>query len=518
MQNIKSFITILSSYLRHRRDQGELKYLWIYYYFFYRCLNNLKFFLSLIAVEFRVPFKQAYPIITKKYLNKLYQILDSGVNVEFHVSKIYTKLRKYSALGLNHNIRDIEFDKALIESFLLMGKANDWKDASLRLIENQEYLASNFHIHKLRFLEPEEIFRNLGTTVVLDSWIKSGLLGLRPESKTLVLVESHKNLIPVNPCLIQYWKSYIDFIYDQNEIQKYIKLSKFLCSRINYYLPTGSKVIHYTHSAVVYIQKLWEDQGRQPLIQLSESHKFNGKVALKRFGIPENSWFVVTHVREAGYKGGEKFRDSDIYTYLNAYKEIISKGGFVIRMGDKSMKPLPKIEGLIDYALSKEKSDWLDIYLLSNAKFMLGTSSGPTTVSYIFNVPVVMTNNLPSAATYLSKKDIFMPRLLRRFDGSYVSIKETMTLPYSLGTMDSIYKNVFKVEVIPNTADEITEAVLEMMDRLNGYEIYSESDEVLQSKFKKIMVDNEMMIGIPGFSPQARLAKFFLKKHCALLD
>jgi len=56
------------------------------------------------------------------------------------------------------------------------------------------------------------------------------------------------------------------------------------------------------------------------------------------------------------------------------------------------------------------------------------------------------------------------------------------------------------------------------MDRLNGYEMYSESDELLQSKFNKIMADNEMMIGIPGFSPQARLAKFFLNKHYALLD
>ncbi len=518
MQKIKLLITKVSDYLRDRRKQGELTLLWNSYYFFCRYINKLELFCSFIALEFRLPLKKTYRIIFKYYQNKVYWIIDSGYDVEFRLNKIYTKLIKYSARMLTLNIRDIESDKALIESFLVMGKANDWKDASLRLIENQEFLASNFQCHKIRFLEPEEIFRNLGTTLVLDAWIKSGILGLRPESKTIVLVESHKNLIPVNPCLIQYWKSYINFVYDHNEIQKYIKFSELLCSRINYYLPSGSKVIHYTHSAVVYIQKLWEDQGRPPLIQLSDSHKFNGKEALKKFGISENSWFVVTHVREAGYKGGEKFRDSDIYTYLNAYKEIISKGGFVIRMGDASMKPLPKIEGLIDYALSKEKSDWLDIYLLSNAKFMLGTSSGPTTVSYVFNVPVVMTNNLPSAATYLSKKDIFMPRLLRRFDGSFVSIKETMTLPYSMGNIDSIYKNVFKVEVIPNTEDEITEAVLEMMDRLNGYEIYSESDEILQSKFKKIMADNEMMIGIPGFSPQARLAKFFLKKHCALLD
>lgn len=518
MQKIKLLITKVADYLRDRRKQGELTILWNSYYFFCRYFNKLKLFCSLFAVECRLPLKKAYRIVFKNYQNKLYWIIDSGYDVDYRINKIYTKLIKYSARMLTLNIRDIESDKALIESFLVMGKANDWKDASLRLIENQELLASNLKFHKMCFLEPEEIFRNLGTTLVLDAWIKSGILGLRPESKTLVLVESHKNLIPVNPCLIQYWKPYINFVYEQNEVQQYLPLSKLLIAQINYYLPTGSKVVPYTHSSVVYIQKLWEDQGRPPLIQLSESHKTNGLLALKNFGIPENSWFVVTHVREAGYKGGENFRDSDIYSYLNAYKEIISKGGFVVRMGDASMKPLPKIVGLIDYALSKEKSDWLDIYLLSNAKFMIGTSSGPTTVSYIFNVPVVMTNNLPSAATYLSKKDIFMPRLLRRLDGSFVSIKETMTLPYSMGTMDSIYKNVFKVEAIPNTEDEITEAVLEMMDRLNGYEIYSESDELLQNKFKKIMADNEMMIGIPGFSPQARLAKFFLNKHYALLD
>ncbi len=216
MQNIKLFITKVSDYLRQRRNKGELKFLWSCYYFFYSFLNKFEFYFCLIAVEFKIPIKKAYRIVAKNYLNKLYQIIDTGNNFEFRINKIYTKLRKYSAIGINHNIRDIEFDKALIESFLLMGKSTDWKDASLRLIENQEYLASIFHIHKLRFLEPEEIFHNLGTTVVLDAWIKSGLLGLRPESKTLVLVESYKNLIPVNPCLIEYWKSYIDFFYYQN--------------------------------------------------------------------------------------------------------------------------------------------------------------------------------------------------------------------------------------------------------------------------------------------------------------
>ena len=58
----------------------------------------------------------------------------------------------------------------------------------------------------------------------------------------------------------------------------------------------------------------------------------------------------------------------------------------------------------------------MDIFLCASAKFMLGTSSGMSAISYIFGIPLAMTNYLPTAATYLSKRDLFLPRLMQRKD------------------------------------------------------------------------------------------------------
>ena len=82
----------------------------------------------------------------------------------------------------------------------------------------------------------------------------------------------------------------------------------------------------------------------------------------------------------------------------------------MIRIGDTSIQPLPAMPNVFDYTVSRAKSDWMDVFLLAASRFMIGTSSGPAGVSYVFGVPIAMSNNLPSAATYLSKEDLFLPR------------------------------------------------------------------------------------------------------------
>ena len=114
------------------------------------------------------------------------------------------------------------------------------------------------------------------------------------------------------------------------------------------------------------MQSVWDAQGRKPLFNLTEEHKKKGNDILKKIGLPENAWFVTCHVREPHFKNREDFRDSDISTYFDAFNEITNRGGWVIRIGDKSMTPLPKINQVIDYAISEYKSDWMDIFLLAN--------------------------------------------------------------------------------------------------------------------------------------------------------
>ena len=143
-------------------------------------------------------------------------------------------------------------------------------------------------------------------------------------------------------------------------------------------------------------------------------------------------------------------------------------------------------------------------------RFMLGTSSGLSAVSYIFGTPVVMSNNLPTALTYLGNKDLFLPRLMKRIDdGRMLNLVESMTPPYSLGVFDGMYKNLFKVKTIPNTDLEIKNLCIEMMDRLEGTIKYSQEEEKLQEIFKKKTAEKEVMVGIPNFPIQCRFCLLY---------
>ena len=52
-------------------------------------------------------------------------------------------------------------------------------------------------------------------------------------------------------------------------------------------------------------------------------------------------------------------------------------GGWVIRIGDSNLSPLPALANFFDYCRSEMRADWMDIFLLANCRFMLGTNSGP---------------------------------------------------------------------------------------------------------------------------------------------
>ncbi len=97
---------------------------------------------------------------------------------------------------------------------------------SLRAGRTAEYLALQYRIFDLqenrarlggtrnqnmRILEPRfPILIGIGSTVNLDPYVKAGILGLRPPSRTVILHEPWLQRYAVNPCLLHYWKQYID--------------------------------------------------------------------------------------------------------------------------------------------------------------------------------------------------------------------------------------------------------------------------------------------------------------------
>lgn len=199
-----------------------------------------------------------------------------------------------------------------------------------------------------------------------------------------------------------------------------------------------------------------------------------------RMGLPRNAWFVCLHVREGGYSGDwNNIRNADITRYLGAIKEITKRGGWVVRMGDPSMSELPALEQVIDYAHFRGRSARMDVYLMKECSFYVGTSSGITDTAFLLGKPVVLTN-MTSWINLLPQKPgdlIIFKHIYSRAESRFISLQEWL-LRGSMITPDNWSSPGW--QLVENTEDEITSVVLEKLD------LPGKSDPTyLQHEFKK---------------------------------
>tara|TARA_B110000008_G_C16726741_1_gene467013 strand:+ start:68 stop:742 length:675 start_codon:yes stop_codon:yes gene_type:complete len=85
-------------------------------------------------------------------------------------------------------------------------------------------------------------------------------------------------------------------------------------------------------------------------------------------------------------------RNVSIGEYDQLVDLVIKNGGCVVRLGDNHMSKLRNTEGYIDYANSSYTSELLDLYLVKNCRFYIGTHSGPLSLACLFKKDIISTN------------------------------------------------------------------------------------------------------------------------------
>ncbi|MCC3405808.1 MAG: TIGR04372 family glycosyltransferase [Microcoleus sp. PH2017_10_PVI_O_A] len=369
----------------------------------------------------------------------------------------------------------------------------------------------------IRFITPE-YFTNwpwLGAighlALNIDLYIKMGILGWRPECHTILLAPPEQ---VINPCLLDYWRPYLHIITDPPTIDRLLPLAKTMrCLEYTLYhikLASGQMVdLGYAFATV---QKQWQTEAKPPLLSLSPSDFERGWNCLQQLGVPKNAWFVCLHVREDGFRreGMTTHRSADVDTYSLAIESIVARGGWVIRMGDRTMKPLPPMKQVIDYARTDAKSDWMDVFLSAECRFFLGSASGLACVPLVFGVPSAITNTWPISGRPQSNLDLFIPKLARSsVENRYLTFEEAL-LPRFFFNLNSKLLYSWGIQVIDNTPEEIDELVLEMFDRLEGKVQYTENDEALLLQFNSLRSPY-------GPNPaNSRIGRSFLQKYCHL--
>ncbi len=350
----------------------------------------------------------------------------------------------------------------------------------------------------LRFF-PIGHFTPIGHLGMLDKYIKAEILGMIPR-RTNVILGALKDFS--NPAYIRCWEKYFSWIMDPRTISLLAPLSYSLQEDL-IMVRLGER----TRSFVAFgaeVQSRWEAGGRGPLLEQSAEHRERGYGLLRELGVPEGSWFVGLHVRE----GKDRMRDvrsSDIITYRLAIEEIAKRGGWILRMGDRNMRPLPSYPNTIDYAQSTKREDWMDVFLWAEGRFLIGTGSGPQMIPTTFGKPVAIANYGPIATIVCGKDDILLPKhYWHEKEGRYLTLAERMSPDYgfleSIGALASM-----GIRVVDNTPEELRELVAEMMDRVEGRHVDTEQERAMHARFAELAASHEAY--------PAKMARAFMSRY-----
>lgn len=240
-------------------------------------------------------------------------------------------------------------------------------------------------------------------------------------------------------------------------------------------------------------------------------------------GISPSARLVTVHVRESGYRAAAGLRQRDwddlrnarIETYHEAFRALVARGYLVVRLGDPTMTPVV-MPGVVDLARSPARSEALEAWCVMRSAFLIGSDSGPSWLAFLLGVPVLTVNAL-HLRDVLRPYDRMICKLVRdRATGEQLSLSEMLTAPFLRnGLRTDIYEHV------DNTPADITEAVLDMIDVVEGRtKLFRD-----QRTFNKMLIAAGRELphdwtGLQGIAfartPKGALSRRFAKRYIGL--
>lgn len=365
----------------------------------------------------------------------------------------------------------------------------------------------------LRLLSYEWVTQ-FGHIGLVDIYLKMMRVGLVPEANVVLLAPFGKI---ANAAFLSYWESHILIIRDPDLIDALFPFQRIIGDGFNAFRSDTAIAEPWTRAGAR-AQVRYDARGYPPLLSLRCEDRQYGEATLAALGVPPGAWYVGLHVREGGFHGDGagatgNHRNARIEDYLPAIREITSRGGWVIRLGDSTMTPLPRMEKVVDYARSSVKSERMDLFLLATARFVLGTTSGLTTATLAFGTPMLLVNCISNDWQMWSDKTHFILRpVVDIRSGRLLSLAETYRWPLQGYIINSVLLRRKGYQSFANSAEDIRMATAYKLDILMGQ--LSEPDETHPAlrRYRKVMAANPVNFGA------ARPVVPFLEAHPELLE
>lgn len=234
----------------------------------------------------------------------------------------------------------------------------------------------------------------------------------------------------------------------------------------------------------------------QPHLEFTSQEERWGVEQLEQMGIGPDTPFVCFHSRDSAYLDTvlqpplsdswrrHDYRDSDVQNYLPAAEELARRGYFAVRVGAVVKKPLETTNpAIIDYT-SMHRTDFLDIYLGAKCTFYVGSGDGLAAIPMVFRRPIVWINYVPFEFAHTwSSQELFIPKKYWLHDEQrFMSFREILESGVGRFTRAYQYDDA-GIDLVENTPQEISAAVMEMDGRVKNAWHTTGEDEDLQQQF-----------------------------------
>lgn len=231
-------------------------------------------------------------------------------------------------------------------------------------------------------------------------------------------------------------------------------------------------------------------------IEFNDKEKNDGENYLKNIDF-QNKKLVLFSSRTSAFhdEKEESYRNSNINNQILGIKFLVSNNYKALRIGKNEIEKINFInQNIIDYAISDDRSDFLDVYLGSKCEFMISSDSGINQLAELFRKPILIIDHYycSSYERYASKV-IVLPKKFKNLNtgkliGFVEAYKKLLNIDYSCNPSKV---NKLGFEVIDNNEFEIKDATESMLELINnGFHL----DEILQ-KQKKFWNDLENNLG-----------------------
>lgn len=253
------------------------------------------------------------------------------------------------------------------------------------------------------------------------------------------------------------------------------RMGKMPSAHYKYILPTIGRKRLWTPEGVTefswrhFNKKQWIRDHNEylPVFMDPQKKAVAESIRVNEIGVPLTDWFVCLHVREAGFRNELKYnhlRNGTIANYIEGIKAVTDRGGWVVRLGDPSMTALPPMSRVIDYARSPFKSPLMDIYFMSECRYMIGTNSGPQDVTQMFQKRELLINVTEWLYTWPIRAGdkLILKHVYSNALGRYLSLEELFNSSHE--SLYYFHAGQGTYSLHENTSAEIRDAIIEFLD------------------------------------------------------